>query len=212
VLDPYITPVITGQAGNPPAVGASIGATWGIASGVHLDAQTAPLYVVPPRQGPGQHRLTLTGQFINTRHFKLGASLQTMLDTSGQGPLFNTVQPGLPVILGVSEHLRIDTGAQVPVTSGKIGFRVPLGVYVQLTERVHGGATSALSVQDVRDARATTTIPLGFTLGYSGTEEQANLGVAPYFLFTQFYTPAAAKVDPSVFSGGVIVDVPIKLP
>jgi hypothetical protein len=209
-LDPYIIPKINGEAGAAPRVGASLGATWGIAQGLALDIQTAPFYV-SPGSGSDQHRVTLTGQLINTPSFQVGGSILTTLDTT-EGPFFHTVQPGVPIIIGVSERLRIDTGAQVPVTSGKIGVRVPVTVAVQLTTHVHGAATSALYVRDIDDARATTTIPLGFTLGYSAGADQANLGVVPYFQFNRFYTPATGKVETGSFSGGVIVDVPVNLP
>lgn len=214
LLDPYVSPFIELPADKYDyRFGTSIGTLWGIVPEVHVDIQIGPYYIgrEPP---PGTNRVTLTGRFVKTRPVDLGASFMTVFDPNPSHPFVSYVQPGLPAILRPNKHLRIDTGVYVPwypTTDSHLGIRVPLNVYVQLADRFHVGAAGVLVVSDLRDPHATTSVPFGFTGGYSAGPELDFLALTPYVTWTRFYSPATGALDTRSFVAGLIADFIIDL-
>ncbi|MDI1449063.1 hypothetical protein [Polyangium sp. 6x1] len=213
LLDPYLSPFVEHPIGEDfYRLGTSFGTLWGIAPEMHVDIQIGPYYIgqKPP---PGTNRVTFTGRFLKTRPVDLGASFLAVFDPNPAHPFVNYVQPGLPTILRPNKRFRVDTGLHVPwypTPDSHFGVRVPLNVYVQITDRFHFGGASVLFVSDLRDPRGTLSVPFGFTGGYSAGPELDFLALTPYVTWTRFYSPATG-LDTRSFVAGLIADFIIDL-
>jgi hypothetical protein len=193
-------------------MGLTLGAVWGIMPELSVDFQLIPLYL--PQGTPGPARITVTRRFVKSKPIDLGIGLMTSLDPST--PSFvGYVQPGVTAILRPHQLFRIDTGAQLPLYTAAdphLGFRVPVSVYFQITDRIHFGSTSALFIADLRHPETTASIPFGLTAGYSAGAELDFAAFTPYVSWTNFYTPATGVVDTRAFVAGIIADVAFELP
>ena len=214
LLDPYVGPFVDRPPGGDKLrMGASFGALWGFWPEMHVDVQIGPNYLTS-RAPPGMSRVTVTGRFVKSRPLDVGASVMAVFDPNTRHDFLSYIQPGLPAIVRPNERLRVDTGVFVPlypIGERRIGLRVPFNVYVQVTDRYHVGATSVLVVSDLQGPRTTSTLPFGFTGGYSAGPELAFLAVSPYLTWTNFYTPSTGAVDTRAFVAGVITDFIIDL-
>ncbi len=213
LLDIYVQPMIERPVGvNALRMGPTVGALWGIMPEWHADFQITPYYL--PQFAPGTSRLAIVRRIVKTEPLDFGIGFITMFDHSA--PKFiSAVQPGAGAILRPNEHLRIDTGVQFPfytTTDPHLGFRVPVSVYFQITDRIHCGSTSALFIADLRDPQTTTSIPFGLTVGYSAGPELDLAAFTPYISWTNFYTPGNGAVDTRSFVAGIIADVALPFP
>jgi hypothetical protein len=214
MLDVYLTPTIERPVGGDNhRIGATLGALWGIVPELHADFQVTPYYFNVP-SAPGTGRISITGRFVKTQPVDVGIGVVTMFD--GSNPNFvSYVQPTVPAILRVNERLRVDIAMQVPLYTAAdphFGFRVPGSVYLQITDRIHCGATSALAMTDLRNPVKTTSIPFGLTAGYSAGPELGFAAFTPYITWTNFYTPAGGALDTKSFAAGIIADIAAPVP
>jgi hypothetical protein len=214
LLDVYLTPMVERPVGDDNRrIGATLGALVGVAPELHADFQVTPFYFNAP-SAAGTGRITITGRFVKTQPVDLGLSVITMFDASN--PKFvNYVQPSVPAILRVNERLRVDVAVQVPLYTTEdphFGFRVPGSVYLQITDRIHCGATSAIAITDLRNPPTTTSVPFGLTAGYSAGPELGFAAFTPYITWTNFYTPAGGAVDTKSFTAGIIADIAAPIP
>ncbi|MDC3962432.1 hypothetical protein KEG38_51920 [Polyangium jinanense] len=214
LLDPYVSPLVEHPIGKDYyRMGTSFGTLWGIVPEMHVDIQIGPYYIgqEPP---PGTNRITFTGRYLKTRPLDLGASFMAVFDPNPRHPFVSYVQPGLPALIRPNKRLRIDSGVFVPwypTTDSHLGLRVPLNVYVQIVDRFHVGGASALVVSDLRDPHGTTSVPFGFTGGYSAGPELDFLALTPYVTWTRFYSTATGALDTRSFVAGLVVDFIIDL-
>ncbi len=166
----------------------TLGALWGFAPELHADFQITPLFV--PEFTTGTARFAIGRRFVNTRPIDVGVNFATLLDPSA--PKFiGYVQPGIAAIFRPTNLPRIDTGVQLPIYTTKdlhFGVRVPVNVYFQITDRIHFGSTTALSIADLRDPR-TASIPLGLTAGYSAGPRAEFRSLHPLRLVDQLLLP-----------------------
>ncbi len=193
-------------------MGTTVGALWGIMPELHADFQMTPFYL--PMDARGTSRVTIARRFIKTHPIEVGVNWVTMFDHAAPN-FIGYVQPGTVVILRPNQHLRIDTGMQLSLyttADPHFGLRLPVSVYLQITDGIHCGSTSALFIADVRDSQKTASIPLGLTAGYSAGPELNFLAITPYVSWTNFYTPANGVVDTLSFVAGFIADFTIRLP
>lgn len=213
LLDIYMQPMIERPVGiNDFRLGPTVGALWGILPEWHIDFQLTPFYL--PLFVPGTSRIAITHRIVKTKPFDLGIGVITMFDHAA--PSFvGYVQPGAGALLRPNKHLRIDTGVQLPLyttTDPHFGFRVPVSVYFQCTDRIHFGSTSALFIADLRNPQTTASVPFGLTIGYSAGPELDFAAFTPYISWTNFYTPGNGAVDTRSFVAGIIADVALPFP
>jgi hypothetical protein len=214
LLDVYLTPTVERPVGEDNRrIGATLGALLGVAPEFHADFQVTPFYFNAP-SAPGTGRIAITGRFIKTQPIDVGVGVTTMFDMSNPN-FVSFVQPNVPAILRVNERLRMDIAMQVPLyttADPHFGFRVPGSVYLQITDRIHCGATSSLAIADLRNPLATTSIPFGLTAGYSAGPELGFAAFTPYITWTNFYTPAGSAMDTKSFAAGIILDIAAPVP
>jgi hypothetical protein len=211
MLDVYLTPTIERPVGGDNhRIGATLGALWGIVPELHADFQVTPFYFNAP-SAPGTGRIAITGRFVKTQPVDVGIGVITMFDAGNP----NFVQPNVPAIFRVNDRLRVDIAMQVPLYAAAdphFGFRVPGSVYLQINDRIHCGATSAVAITDLRNPLTTTSIPFGLTAGYSAGPELGFAAFTPYITWTNFYTPSGGAVDTKSFVAGFIADIAAPVP
>lgn len=214
MVDVYLIPSIEYPGGDQDRrVAATVGTLWGIVPEVHVDFQITPFYM-NAHSVPGTGRFAITGRFVKTPPIDVGAGVIAWFDTQSPN-VISYIQPMFPVILRPSDQFRLDVAMQVPLYTDNdphFGFRVPVSVYTQITDRIHIGSTTTLAIGDLRDPVATASIPIGLTGGYSAGPELGFAAFTPYITWTNFYTPASGAVNTQAFVAGVIADIATRLP
>lgn len=213
MVDVYTQPNIERPVGvDTFRMAPTLGALWGIIPELQADFQLTPVYL--PSLARGSGRIAVTGQFVKTRPVDVGIGLTTLFDPSAPRYI-GYIQPSVGAIFRLNEHLRIDTALQLPAyttADPHFGFRIPVSIYFQITDRIHFGSTSALFIADLRDSQKTASVPFGLTFGYSAGPELYFAAFTPYVSWTNFYSFASGKVDTRAVVGGLIADVAFELP
>ena len=213
MIDVYTQPFVERPVGSDVLRAApSFGALWGVSPEWHADFQLTPFYLPNHTAGPG--RLAITHRLIKTTPFDLGVAFTAAFDPTTPN-FIGYIQPGIATIYRTKGPVRIDSGVQVPLYTSPDahwGVRLPVAVYFQISPRVHCGSTGALVISDLRDARSTTSFPLGFTFGYSAGPELDFAAFTPYITWTNFYVPATGIFDTKSFVAGIIADVAFEVP
>ncbi|UQA60524.1 hypothetical protein [Polyangium aurulentum] len=209
IVIPYASTSIVGTIPGQRGIDLGLGAFWGVAEDLQVDAHLGPIHLGPaPGQGP--HRLAITGGLVHTKPFELAGTLSMSLDTSGNSPLVSTVQPGVVAAIAFNERIWFEAGGHLPVSTGpeaSIGLSLPVRAHVAISGHVEARLDSGLAVKKLGEA---ATVPLGVSLRYKAGQTQGGWFMCPYVSGTQFYTPQTGRVNTSAFSAGVLVGVPLK--
>jgi hypothetical protein len=86
----------------------------------------------------------------------------------GDERALHEVEPGALAILRLSDRVRIDAGAYVPVSterSSDAGLRAPVAVAVQIDPYLHVALSSGVTIPRLVEGRV--TVPLGLSIGCS---------------------------------------------
>jgi len=194
----------------------SAGASFGVLDDLTVRAQVLPLQLAGPA-GTGFHYGQATGllgvdnvgpgvgatyRFLKGK-FELGGSLDANIITvSGTSGV--VLQPGVPAHIHITEALRIDTGAYLPLTfasvsvlgpsasHNSVGLAIPGSVLYDITEAIHVGGGTGFEIVDFSDAGHTVAVPLGVFGGYAIAGKNGPiLDIDPFFWFPAFLTPGA---------------------
>lgn len=217
VLLPYAVlldvPPATSDASHFVAL--NLGSLYGFADRWMVDATFAPL-VLSDSFRYGNPELGLAYQVVASRPFELGVTARAFF--SSTGVVFGGVEPGAAALFRFG-HARLDVGAFLPLsTSGqpvgvlgasRVGLRVPVAGFYQLTPHVHVAVNTGVSFRDLGEAGDSFAIPLGITGGWSTNVHGYWIDVLPFFSFPAFYGEGGVNTD--VMSWGLILDFSKKL-
>jgi hypothetical protein len=101
------------------------------------------------------------------------------------------LEAGLPLAVHLGDQVRLDTGVWLPILIGDaapVGLSVPLDLWIQASPRLWLGPMTGISVFHLGDPAATTSVSMGFGLGY---QIRRNLDFKAMFLFRDINVQAA---------------------
>jgi hypothetical protein len=203
----------------PPTYGnLGIGASFGATDYLGVRALVFPLQLAGPA-GNGFHY----GQTSEDRGPSVGATLAFVhgavelgvgLDLrvlTAQAISGVAIIPQVPLHIHLGRRVRLDVVPDVNVTratsSAPVGpttpsvsanavrVDVPVTALFNLTETVHVGVNTGLTIYDFNDVRNTTGIPLGISAGYAFPGKHGPLGdINPFFNFPYLIMPGASAV------------------
>ncbi|APR83780.1 Hypothetical protein A7982_09129 [Minicystis rosea] len=189
----------TMREGERTIVDGSLGGGIGLTKRLWVDASSGTLKMTP-EVGYHSPQIGLNAQLLDTPAFELDATTHVTF-ASEDGRTVEQVEPGLFSVLHVAHKLRIDNGLYVGINPGEkttVGLRAPVGIGFQITPRVHAVINTGVNISDLGDARCTTVIPMGLSLGWStriGPGANApSIGILPTFSFPELIKPGADDV------------------
>jgi hypothetical protein len=154
---------------GPALVELSLGGAIGLGPRVWIDGAVGTLRLAP-------HVLFHSLQIgpnvllVDTRPFELDATLHVSTPSDSGLPI-EQIEPGLMTVGHIGHALRVDSGVFFDVNPGPtttLGFRVPAAFAFQITDHLYAAINTGVGTRTFADARNTTAIPLGATLGWSG--------------------------------------------
>jgi hypothetical protein len=196
------------HVGTPAQAELNLGFGVGLTSRIWLDGAVGTLRVAPSlvfhsaQVGPNV-------LIVDVPAFELDA----MVHVSGpadDGRPVEQVEPGLYTVVHAGDALRVDTSLGVDVNPGPTttsGFRVATAIAFQLTEHVYGAFNTGVTLGSFADARETTAIPAGLTLGWSdylAPKGPEAIAIVPSILFPQMVRPWANEpFRPGILTCGI---------
>jgi hypothetical protein len=198
----------------PPQAGAVLGVDLGAALGltdqISADATFVPLELAP-RFRYGNPTFGVSYLLVETRPYDVAADVHVTFNT-GRGSAIQPLEPGVLMVLRFDPDIRVDTGAYVPLTLGRrsaVDVRIPAGVAVQLTNRIHASANTGLTVKDITRPARSAAIPFGLSAGFSTPVSRGIVvDVRPFISWPDFVTPGGTQaINAATFVAGVISQV-----
>ncbi len=194
--------------GMPTQAEVSLGFAVGLTSRIWLDGsvgtlRAAPSFVFHSAQiGPN-------ALLVDTPSLELDAMVHVSAPADDGRPV-EQIEPGLYSVAHVAHALRVDTFVGVDVNPGPtttVGVRVPTALSFQLTEHVYASVNTGVTVASFADARETTAIPAGLTLGWSdylAVTGPRGIAISPSITFPQLVRPWADEpFRPGILTCGI---------
>jgi hypothetical protein len=198
---PYVYGALSWSAivrpGQPTQLEESLGGGVGITSTFWIDGSVGTLRVLPAlvfhsaQIGPNV-------LLVDTTAFELEGTLHVSFVADDGRPV-EQVEPGLYGVLRAGHRLRVDAGLFLDASPGPtatFGLRFPLDLAFQITTHVHAVVNTGVTTASFADARGTTAIPLGVTLGWSdrvGQSPPLSVAVVPSIALPDLWKPGAKE-------------------
>jgi hypothetical protein len=210
--------------------GIAIGARFGITNDFEVHASVVPIVFAPSPAGYGglgPFVEGLGGPSFGARfrflkgEFEMGVGADLTIFTNSITGV--QIAPGIPMRLHIGKAAALDAAIVLPINAGlglagggplaktetTVGLEVPLAFSIDITEPLHVGVSSGISVESFKDAGQTFGIPAGVFAGYAIAGKRGPLlDIDPFFRWPALLTPGtkgagADKVDGGDFQIGV---------
>jgi hypothetical protein len=196
---------VMGTTTTPDAIVAlGFGAAFGVTDDLQVDALLLP-FTISPEANFGDPELGATLRFLRST-VEMGARVSISLPVQTESDF--GIDLGLPVLVHVGAHGRLDTGFFVGMVFANdtvIAERIPIAYTHDLTESLFVGLDTGVGVE--KADFDTLTVPLGLHVGYtipSATGPMLEIGGR--FAWPWFLLPGASdsKVNADIYELGVV--------
>jgi hypothetical protein len=113
----------------------------------------------------------------------------------------------VPLRIHLGKRVRFDTSAELNVTratsktngvsasASAVRLQVPVSGLYNITEAIHVGVATGLTIDDLSDVRNTTGIPVGIFAGYAIAGKLGPIGdIDPFVTFPYLISPGVSPV------------------